>query len=336
MRSTSFLASPVVVGLLALASVGAQTRAAHAAPAAPARKGARITWVRGIEAERCVGRAGLEEDVKSRLGYDPFALPADLAIEGTVVRAPPSGFRAELVVRDASDKVLGTRQLASREADCRSLGEAVAVAITVAIDPDAPGTKAAPAEDEPFTTVREAAPPPPPPAPAPARDEERAHAMLAMGVGAGLLPDLSPVAALRVRALAGARLELGVGAHFWPESRTGGIGLAMAGGSLEACAVPFLGARVFRWCAALHAGVFQVFVHAPELAPVEVGMFPWLGAETGPALSIPLAGRVRLELMASVVVPITRRQAFVRGQAEPLWEQTVLGGRADVGLGATF
>jgi len=33
-------------------------------------KGARIAWVRGVAAERCVGLAGLEEDVKSRLGYD--------------------------------------------------------------------------------------------------------------------------------------------------------------------------------------------------------------------------------------------------------------------------
>src|SRR5688500_15699138 len=98
------------------------------------RKGARLTWVGGIGAERCVGARGLEEDVKARLGYDPFALPSDLAIEGTAVRAS-AGFRAELVVRDARGNLLGTRQLASKEADCRSLGEAVAVAITVAIDP---------------------------------------------------------------------------------------------------------------------------------------------------------------------------------------------------------
>ena len=54
----------VVGGLMGTADL------AHAAPPAPqAHKGARITWVRGIDAERCVGRAGLEEDVKATGRY---------------------------------------------------------------------------------------------------------------------------------------------------------------------------------------------------------------------------------------------------------------------------
>ncbi len=310
--------------------------AAPGARAGPARKGARIAWVRGIDAEGCVGRIGLEEDVKARLGWDPFSLPVELSIEGGVVRAMPTGFRAEIVVRDASGKLLGSRRLASKDADCRSLGEAVAVAITVAIDPDAPGTRA--------PTIEETPPEPPPPAPptttavpppAP-RNEERMHALLEGGGSAGLVPDVAPLVSLRVRAILGERLELGVGAHFFPESRRGGVGFAIATGSLDACAVTLSEARWLRWCAAFHAGTFEVFVHAPELAPVDVGAFPWLAIETGPAVSLPIGGRLRLELGVSVVVPLLRRQALVRGISAPIWEQSGAGGRADVGLGATF
>lgn len=324
-----------LAALAAIASLVWGPSVAIAAPPAPARKGARITWVRGIDAEKCVGRTGLEEDVKARLGYDPFALPSELAIEGTVVRVSPTGFRAELVVRDASGKALGSRQLSSREADCRSLGEAVAVAITVAIDPDAPGTRAPIVEETPFVAVAEPAPPPRVD-PSPPPDVERVHAMVMGGASAGIVPDVAPSASLRVRAILGRYFELGLGAHFWPESRTSGVGFGITSGSLDACVIPFASARVLRWCAGAHGGVFDVFVHAAELAPVEVGAFVWAAAETGPALSIPVAGALRLELSASALVPIVRRQAFVRGQSEALWEQSVVGGRADVGMGATF
>lgn len=112
-----------------------------ACAAGPLRRvGARITWVRGVGAESCVGLLGLEEDIKARLGYDPTVIPSERIIEGLVVRAG-TGFRAELVVRDGAGQLLGARQLTGREADCRALGEAVAVAMTVAIDPDATGAR---------------------------------------------------------------------------------------------------------------------------------------------------------------------------------------------------
>jgi hypothetical protein len=319
-----------VVGMIgALLALPARARAA------PARTGARLTWARGVEADTCVGRVGLEEDVKARLGYDPFALPSELAIEGTVVRASPAGFRAELVVRDAAGKALGSRQLVSREADCRPLGEAVAVAITVAIDPDAPGTRAALAEETPFVAVPDAPPPPVAP-PAAAREGERVHALVTIGASAGVLPGLAPSTSLRVRAKAAPWLEVGLGAHVWPESRSAGAGFGLASASVDACALPFARARALLFCAGLHAGVLDVFVHAADLSPVEVGPFAWAGAEAGPALSLPIAGALRLEVDAAALVPIVRRQAFVRGQAEPLWEQRAVGGRAEVGVGATF
>ena len=309
---------------------------ATAAPPAR-RRGARIAWVRGVAADRCVGLGGLEEDVKLRLGYDPLVLPSELGIEGVVVRAA-AGFRAELVVRDAEGKVLGSRQLASSDADCRALGEAVAVAITVAIDPDIGGARNVDVNEGPVTLapVEPVQPCPQPRPPPPARPEERGRAALSAGASAGLVPDTSLVTSLHARAAVSELWDVGVGASFWPESQTAGLGFAIASAALESCIAPLASARFLRWCAAVHVGLFQVFVHAPELSPVDVGMFPWVAGETGPSVSLALVGRLRLEASVSAIVPFLRRQAFLRGQAAPVWEQNAFGGRAELGLGAGF
>lgn len=310
----------------------AATFAARVAEGAPSEhKGARLAWVRGIGADRCVGQIALEDDVKARLHYDPFALAGDVRVEGTVVQVPSGGYRAEIVVRDPNGKILGTRQLGSRELDCRALGQAVAVAITVAIDPDAPMTPVQGPEPSPFVEEPRPAPLPPPPAP-----RERGSTMLTGGVAVGIVPSIAPMASLHVRMNVTERLTFGLGAHFIAPSRTEGVGFSVTSGAFEICAVPFAGASALRWCGAFHLGAFSVFVHAPELAPVEVGAFPWLAAETGPQVAIPIGGPVRFEIGASAFVPITRRQAFVRGQPEPLWEQAVVAGRGAAGLGVVF
>ena len=301
----------------------------HARADSP-RCGTRLTWARGAGAERCVGLLGLQEDVKARLGYDPFAMPREIAVEGVIVRGA-KGFRAELVIRDAGDRSLGTRQLASAEADCRSLGEAVAVAITVAIDPEATGVSTPLVEEGRITDA------PPPALPTPSRPPApAANVTLSGGAGVGLVPGVVPLVALRVRANVGEHVQVGLGAHFAPESRRDGVGYALTSGALEACVVPWTAARWLRWCGDVHVGAFQVFVHAAELAPVEVGAFPWAGAGTGPGLSLPIAGSLHLDAALSALVPLVRRQAFLRGQAEPMWEQSVVTGRADLGLGASF
>ncbi len=306
--------------------------AAHAQAESP-RRGARLTWARGAGAERCVGLLGLQEDVKARLGYDPFVMPSELAIEGVIVRGA-KGYRAELVIRDAADRPLGTRQLASAEAECRSLGEAVAVAITVAIDPEATGVATPLVEEVPSPSAPAPRPLPVPPPPSPAAPH--GQATLGGGAGVGLVPGVAPLVSLRVRANVGERLELGVSAHFLPESQQEGIGYALTSGALEGCLVPWISTRWLRWCGEAHLGAFQVFVHAAELTPVEVGMFPWAGLGTGPALSLPLAGPIHLDVAISALVPLVRRQALVRGQSDPVWEQSVVTGRADLGLGARF
>lgn len=325
----SFLTSSTLSVLLGALTISA---GAEAAP----RKGLRITWARGTGAERCVGALGLQEDVKSRLGYDAFALPSEVSVEGTVTRAP-RGFRAEITVRDGEQRVMGTRQLESRETDCRSLGEAVAVAITVAIDPESTGQPRTSDDAQLLAAMAPQAPPvvaAPAPAPSPPL---RGHATLGAGASVGLVPGLGPFASLRLAAHLGARWELGIGASFWSESREKGLAFTLATAAVEACVAPWVRARGLRWCAAGHVGVFGVYVFSPELAPLaDVGMSPWVGVETGPALALPLGGPWRLEISAAAMVPITKRQAFFEGPRALAWEQSVVAGRTGLGFGADF
>lgn len=300
--------------------------AAHASP----HRGARVLWARGAGAEGCVGARGIEEDVKARLGYDPFVLSPELEIEGAVTRTR-TGFRADLAIRDASGKALGGRKLESRSEDgnCRSLGEAVAVAITVAVDPDAPAMAPPMTEERP---PEEAPPPPPPPIPP---EHRMGHATIAAGASAGLVPGISGVVSLLVGFPISDYVDLTVGARVWPESRKGDFGFGIASAEAGACVLPWARGPL-RFCGGALFGLYDVYVHSVDLAPVDVGAFAWAAVDAGAMATVPLGKRFRVELGASAIMPLVRRSAFVRGQNDPVWEQNALGGLLEIGLGAGF
>lgn len=302
---------------------------------------AALSWVRAIDAERCVGAIGLEEDLKARVGYDPFvaARPVDRQLSGFITRssAARGGFEAEIVVRDEAGAILGSRKLRSAEADCRSLGEAVAVTMALALEPFTRDTTAR----DPFASAPAEAPPSPPAArAATAPRATTSRATIVASGSTGLVPGPALGIGLRVLGRVHDRLELGVSARYLPErAAEGGLSFALASGAVEGCVVPWLGAgmlSVTRWCAAVHGGAFHVFVAPGALSPLEVGTFPWLGAETGPSVTIPLFGALRLDAGIAVVVPIVRRQAFLRGESAPVWEQATVGGVAEIGVGASL
>lgn len=323
----------VRLNLVRLTLVLATLASSHGALASP-RRGARLVWARGAGAEGCVGVAGLTEDVKARLGYDAFVLPAELEIEGTAQRTA-RGFRADLTFRRADGSPIGKRELESRDKDCRSIGEAVAVAITVAIDPDSPAV-AVPAVEEPPAELADAAPLPAATPPEVASPRARGRLSLAGGATAGLLPGLMPMARLRAAIFVTERLELGAGVTWSPEAREGIYGFNLTTGEVLGCFSPWGARGLVRACGGLLAGAFGTFVHSRALEPVDVGIFPWLGAEAGVTLSVPIAGPATVELAGSAVVPFLRRQGFVRGTPAPVWEQEIVALRADLGLGLTF
>lgn len=304
---------------------------AQAAPA-PVPRGARLIWARAPSAEACVGKLGLAEDIKNRLGWDPFVLPVEVEIEGTALRTG-DGFRATLSFRDATGKSLGSRELRSHALDCRSLGEAIAVAVTVAIAPRASGAPVPSPEPSPFEEPAAASAEP---QGREAEPDDRVRVALMGGITAGVVPGPSDVATLRVSLPVGRRAELGVGMTYFRESRSGDFAFGVTAGELRGCVDPWGIRGLPRFCGAMLVGAFEANVRAGNLTPVEVGTFAWAAAEIGPALSAPLIGPLRLETGASAIIPIVRRQGFLRGSPDAVWEQSTVGGRVELGLGLIF
>src|SRR5262245_39685593 len=97
----------------------------------------RLGWVRTEGAEGCLSERDLSERVRARLGRNPFSDDATTLIEGWV-RRDGKKLRATVRVRkDGSSEASGLRELESDELDCVALGNAVTLAVALAIDPEA-------------------------------------------------------------------------------------------------------------------------------------------------------------------------------------------------------
>jgi hypothetical protein len=176
---------------------------------------ARLSYTLGRGAEQCPDEQTVRAAVAERLGYDPFQPGARRLVTATVRRAGGS-LRGEVNLRDARGAVSGTRQLTATDDDCVELVTAMALAISLAIDPTSlprpPAPVAPPAggpapspggEPAPRASPAPSAPSlpstPPPPAPPPA---------VAPPVVAAPRPVVVPAAAPRPS------LRIGVGGVF--------------------------------------------------------------------------------------------------------------------------
>jgi hypothetical protein len=103
---------------------------AHAAQAA------RLVYSRAAEARACADETTLRQAVAQRLGYDPF-VAASLRTVVAEVRGDGTRLRARVYVVESENVAGGARELSSPSLDCKELISAVALAISIAIDPDA-------------------------------------------------------------------------------------------------------------------------------------------------------------------------------------------------------
>jgi hypothetical protein len=154
-------------------AVLAGTGLAHAGPPDAAHT-ARLSYARGQGAERCPEEETLRAAVAARLGYDPFRPDASQTVTASIRHTPTRGgegaLRAEVRLVDVAGAVAGTRQLSAAEDDCADLVASMALAISIAIDPQSQLGPEAPRAVPPVQ-----APSSPPPG-APARAEPAAHA----------------------------------------------------------------------------------------------------------------------------------------------------------------
>ena len=107
---------------------------------------ASLAWARAEGAEECIAAPTLAKEIEARLKREVFVSPAtaEVTVEGSVapLAAPQRGYRASFRVLDRTGAVLGSRQVETHEASCRTLDERAILIASILID-DAEHVRAA-------------------------------------------------------------------------------------------------------------------------------------------------------------------------------------------------
>ena len=130
--------------ILVIALCGAR---AQAAPG----DATRLDYARSDRAASCPDREALQSAVVKRLGYDPFFPVARQTIVVQVL-ASEVGLHAEMHLVDADGIIRGSRELSEQREHCDELVAALALAISIALDPSA-ALGEGPADAQPAATA---------------------------------------------------------------------------------------------------------------------------------------------------------------------------------------
>jgi hypothetical protein len=114
---------------LVIALCGARARAAPG-------DATRLDYARSDHAASCPDREALQSAVVKRLGYDPFFPVARQTIVVQILDSE-AGLRAEMHLVDADGIIRGSRELSESRGHCDELVAALALAISIALDPSA-------------------------------------------------------------------------------------------------------------------------------------------------------------------------------------------------------
>ena len=182
----------------------------------------RLVYMRGPGAEGCPDQSAVREAVKKRLGYDPFFPSSDKTIVARIVR-DANKLRGEVELVDEQGSQAGKREFSAEPDQCEQLMHAMALSISIAIDPKSAetygqGPKAAP-EAEPAENQQSSQPEPeaevtPTPAVAPAPTPpakpaaESAQTLWSAGLGAALQVGSMPHVAVGATAFAALRVSV--------------------------------------------------------------------------------------------------------------------------------
>jgi hypothetical protein len=118
-----------IIGMLALVATLVVARGElHAG------ESSRLAYLRGAGAGHCPDEQTLRSAVAVRLGYDPFVAWAKTIVHAELGR-DGSNLRARIYLADEDGHIRGSRELAAPSDQCQNLVAAVALAISIAIDP---------------------------------------------------------------------------------------------------------------------------------------------------------------------------------------------------------
>jgi hypothetical protein len=94
-------------------------------------------YSRTNEAAGCSDEPGLRQSVARRLGYDPFVAASVNTVVAELRGGDSGGLKARVYVVRDGNMAGGARELSAPSRDCTELMAAVALALSIAIDPDA-------------------------------------------------------------------------------------------------------------------------------------------------------------------------------------------------------
>ena len=205
------------------------------------RASARLTYQRAATASDCPDDEALRDAVRARLGYDPFAEGGELSLAASIERSGKE-LRARLVL-SLEGAPSGERELLSERAECSELGQALALAIALAIDPLAQPVPAPPAPPAPVDKpavrilIQPAPKEPQPPVPAPKWPKSflaQLSVRGALGAQPGPTAGLAVGVGLRVAAVS-VSLEGSTDLPTYQGVAGGSVGGAISAGSLVPC-----------------------------------------------------------------------------------------------------
>jgi len=283
-----------------------------------------LQYARAADASPCIGEEELRAAVVRRLGYVPFDDASTDVLRVDVARKPP-GFVARVARTNSDGTRKGERELYTPRDDCSDLGETLAFAISVAIDPlvlfrgpadagaDAPVTAEVDAGAAVDTAPIDAGQPidagtpvvePPPPAPAVVTEPSG-------GLAAGAAWGLAPGVALSVRGEGRLRWSFfSIGLQLRAEllgSLAVGDG-AVSGTPVQAGLVPCFHWRGLAICGQVLGGAFIAAAAGLPAASTRVSPTASLGARLSYEL---VFGRIRPFAFVEGAAALARTSIFV-------------------------
>jgi len=336
---------PALLAALALFGAIVLSWPSLARAARAAQKRAAFHYSGPPDTDGCITSEALAGAVAERLKRPVFVPDgeADVVIEARVEqRKAPRKWHARILLTTPSGTVLGTREIESKEASCRSLDESLVLVIALLIDPDAalglppPGPpEAPPAPPEPPREVSSTLPAPPKPKEKPRPPRSVARPLRAapslpwrfeggVVLALGLLPGLGAGAMLRLTLVPPRFWGIEVEGTYWPQGNFvvddvgGGFRLAYAG--LALCPLEG-GSHMFRGsgCAGMKVGAMMA--HGSG--------FDQSNARNSLLVNASLEGRVRYRptkapvvasLGLGLSVPLTRLRFFYQPPEGPTRE----------------
>jgi hypothetical protein len=281
-------------------AMGGTGRLALAEPNLPS---ARLVYVREAETDDCPDEQEMKGAVASRLGYDPFQATSASNIEVHVARSD-GHLVGRISLSDAAGKRVGERNLTSPN-NCRELADAMALAISIAIDPlSMMRPQRAPVVSSPPSAERSVPSPPP----IPLQIDLAAGAVGSVGVAPNLAWGGIFYVAVR-------RDEVSVGIEGRADVTQvstvpgGTISTSLYDGSL----VPCFHYRALAGCGVASFGALRsagVDVVAPTHA-----FTPYVALGARAEAEVPVASVLYLRPRVDLVVPVTTTTLVVGGSA---------------------